>query len=63
MLTAKAIHRFHELYVPGHTQEGLRDPAISPLYADLTGLPPAIFCAGTLDPLLDDSLFMSAPSG
>lgn len=35
------------------------DPVISPLYADLDGLPPALFTIGTLDPLLDDSLFMA----
>ncbi len=35
-----------------------KDPKISPLYADLSGLPPALFTVGTLDPLLDDSLFM-----
>lgn len=40
--------------------EDPRDPDISPLYANLTGLPPALFTAGTRDPVLDDSLFMSA---
>lgn len=36
----------------------LKDPAISPLYADLQGLPPALFSVGSFDPLLDDTLFM-----
>lgn len=40
--------------------EDLRDPDVSPLYADLKGLPPAIFTVGTRDPLLDDTLFMAA---
>ncbi len=39
-------------------QHDLRDPAISPLYADLRGLPPAFFTVGTIDPLVDDTLFM-----
>ena len=37
-----------------------RDPDISPLYADLNGLPPALFSVGTKDMLLDDSLFMAS---
>ncbi|MEM6648997.1 MAG: alpha/beta hydrolase [Pseudomonadota bacterium] len=37
-----------------------RHPDISPLYADVKGLCPALFTIGTLDPLLDDSLLMSA---
>lgn len=36
-----------------------RDPSISPLFAALRGMPPALFTVGTLDPLLDDSLFMA----
>lgn len=35
------------------------DPTVSPLLADLTGLPPALMQVGTADPLLDDSLFMA----
>jgi acetyl esterase/lipase len=48
---------FAEQYVPS---ERHRDADVSPLYADLTGLPPALFSCGTLDPLLDDTLFMAA---
>ncbi|MEM1276823.1 MAG: alpha/beta hydrolase [Pseudomonadota bacterium] len=40
--------------------QGQRPPEASPLYADLKGLPPALFQIGTLDPLLDDTLFMEA---
>ncbi len=36
------------------------DPAVSPLYADLSALPPARFVVGTMDPLLDDTLFMAS---
>ena len=37
-----------------------RDPDMSAIFADVTGLPPALFSVGTLDVFLDDSLFMAA---
>ncbi|MFE0460855.1 alpha/beta hydrolase fold domain-containing protein [Kitasatospora sp. NPDC058965] len=48
------------LFTPGLTPEQRRDPAVSPLFADLTGLPPARIVVGAEDPLLDDSLFLAA---
>lgn len=40
-------------------QEQRRAPEVSPLFANLTGLPPARIVVGTEDPLLDDSLFLA----
>jgi acetyl esterase len=48
---------FAEQYAP---KERHRDPDVSPLYADLTGMPIALLSCGTLDPLLDDTRFMAA---
>jgi acetyl esterase/lipase len=52
------LEKFIGAYVPPGVS--LRDPDVSALYADLHGLPPALFTIGTADPLLDDSLFMYA---
>jgi acetyl esterase/lipase len=60
ILSTPTIAWFTEQYVPGTDQEQRRDPDISPLFADLSAMPPAIFTVGTLDPLLDDTLFMEA---
>eukprot|EP00574_Skeletonema_japonicum_P000956 CAMPEP_0201739126 /NCGR_PEP_ID=MMETSP0593-20130828/45614_1 /ASSEMBLY_ACC=CAM_ASM_000672 /TAXON_ID=267983 /ORGANISM="Skeletonema japonicum, Strain CCMP2506" /LENGTH=385 /DNA_ID=CAMNT_0048233377 /DNA_START=55 /DNA_END=1212 /DNA_ORIENTATION=+ len=35
-------------------------PSISPMYANLCNLPPALISVGTADPLLDDSLFLAS---
>ncbi|HST74903.1 MAG TPA: alpha/beta hydrolase [Acetobacteraceae bacterium] len=52
------IEKFSEAFLEGGFDR--RDPDVSPLYADLKGLCPALFSVGTEDALLDDSLFMHA---
>jgi acetyl esterase len=52
------MQQFYNAFLPAITNR--RVPDISPLYADLKGLCPALFSVGTLDALLDDSLFMHA---
>jgi acetyl esterase/lipase len=49
-----------DLFLPGMSEEERRAPDVSPLYADLRGMPPALFSVGTTDHLLDDTLFMAA---
>jgi acetyl esterase/lipase len=44
----------------GVTPANRRDPTLSPLYAELTGLPPALFVVGTRDPLQEDTELMYA---
>lgn len=48
---------------PDRDEAGLRQADVSPLYADLTGLPPALFLAGEYDPLFEDSLLMATRWG
>jgi len=60
LLDGRGMASLVEAYLPGRTVLEARDPACSPLYADLTGLPPALFTVGHADHLLDDSLFMAA---
>jgi acetyl esterase/lipase len=52
------IQQFANAFLPTVTDR--RVPDISPLYADLMGLCPALFSVGTSDALLDDTLFMYA---
>lgn len=60
ILSDAVIRFFGEAFLPGFDGEAQRAPDVSPLYADLRDMPPALFTVGTLDPLLDDSLFMDA---
>jgi acetyl esterase/lipase len=52
------IQQFANAFLP--TVADRRVPDISPLYADLTGMCPALFSVGTQDALVDDTLFMHA---
>ena len=59
-LSTPIIEWFADNFLPGLPVERREHPDVSPLHADLAGLPPALFTVGALDPLLDDSLFMAA---
>ncbi len=48
---------FADAYASG---ADLTDPDVSPMYADLAGLPRALFIVGTQDPLLDDSVLLAS---
>jgi acetyl esterase/lipase len=57
LLNSDSIAWFTECFVP-EDPVLRRDPDVSPLYADLSDAPPALFTVGTLDPLLDHTLFL-----
>jgi acetyl esterase/lipase len=56
VLRTADIVQFYNAFLPEAGDR--RDPDISPLYARLHGMPPALFSVGTADALLDDTLFM-----
>jgi acetyl esterase/lipase len=60
MLTPEGIRFFADCYLPGRNDDERRDPSVSPAYADLRGLPPALLSAGTCDHLIDDTLLLGS---
>jgi monoterpene epsilon-lactone hydrolase len=52
MVRKEGLDRMAALYLNG---ADVRDPLASPMYADLTGLPPLLIQVGTRETLLDDS--------
>jgi acetyl esterase/lipase len=52
MLPSHRLRDAAELYAPG---SDLRDPLLSPLFADFQGLPPLSIHVGSTEVLLDDS--------
>lgn len=61
ILDMTVMQHFCDAFLPGTTPDQRKDPAISPLYQDLTAmkLPPALFTCGTEDCLLDDTMMMA----
>jgi acetyl esterase len=59
VLSTPIVRWFSGNFLPEAGFEQRRDPGISPLYARLDDMPPALFSVGTMDCLIDDSLFMS----
>ena len=57
ILSTPGMEWFNDQFLPPSWNRS--DPDISPLNAELHDLPPALFTIGTLDPLLDDSVFMA----
>ena len=59
LLDPVGIEFFTECYLPGMTDDERRDPSISPAFADLRDLPPALMTVGTSDHLFDDTLTLA----
>lgn len=59
MLSPEGCAGFGDLYLPGRTRSERRAPEVSPLFADLRGLCPALLSVGTADHLLDDTLMLA----
>ncbi len=57
ILTTFDTETYARTFLNGHDRN---DPDVSPIFADLSGLPHAHFSIGTQDCLLDDTLFMAS---
>lgn len=62
-LTPAQMAWYVDLFLPQVPRKSRRDRAYSPLYADLTGMPPALLTVSSTDILLDDSLFLASRWG
>ncbi|KAJ5951305.1 uncharacterized protein N7479_009718 [Penicillium vulpinum] len=60
VLSKEGMMDFCEASFSHIPMEKRKDPLVSPLYADLKEMPPALFLSGDIEPLLDDSVFMAA---
>ncbi len=59
VLSPDAMQMMLEAFIPNMSETEKRDADVSPLFADLSGLPPCLVSVGTNDHLADDSLFFA----
>src|SRR5919112_3500001 len=55
------LHELADAYLPGDMNR--KDPRVSPLYADLKNLPPALIQVGSAETLLEDATRFTAAAG
>ncbi len=55
------LHELADAYLPAGMDR--KDPRVSPLYADLSGLPPMLIQVGSAETLLDDAIRFAARAG
>ncbi|GEO99305.1 alpha/beta hydrolase [Methylobacterium haplocladii] len=60
LLSRTYLTELANLYLDG---ADARDPLVSPIYADLTGVPPMLIQVGSAETLLDDSIRLAAAAG
>jgi acetyl esterase/lipase len=60
ILSTPIVQWHADQLLPGLDADARRDPSISPLFADLTGMPPALLTTGPDDPLYHDSVELAA---
>ncbi|KIW16981.1 hypothetical protein PV08_04172 [Exophiala spinifera] len=60
LVNRQALQYYTDVGYENVPKENFKEPDVSPLYADLSDLPPAIFSCGDEDALLDDSIFMAS---
>lgn len=60
LFRAPVVDTLGPIYLP---EGDVRDPYVSPLYGDVTGLPPSLVLVGSSEILLDDSVRFAARAG
>ncbi|WP_419929424.1 alpha/beta hydrolase [Candidatus Poriferisocius sp.] len=59
VLTPEGLQQAVSFFIPGLSESERRNPDLSPLFADLSGLPPCLISTGTFDHIADDSYFLA----